>query len=55
MQLCDETWPTREQREEHEEEEHPYCEDCDRTFVSHSALRAVSADTPCAMQKSWAC
>ena len=43
-QFCDESWPTREQCDEHEADEHPYCEDCDRTFQSQSALNAVSID-----------
>ncbi|KAI1345021.1 hypothetical protein F5Y15DRAFT_410705 [Xylariaceae sp. FL0016] len=37
--ICDETWPTREDREAHEAEEHFYCADCDRTFQNYNNIK----------------
>ncbi|KAK9421795.1 hypothetical protein SUNI508_05396 [Seiridium unicorne] len=37
--ICNETWPTREQRTEHEQEDHDYCRACKRTFANRNNLR----------------
>lgn len=36
---CPETWPTDEQRVQHEHDDHLYCADCDRTFINSNNLR----------------
>ncbi|KAI1422462.1 hypothetical protein F5Y12DRAFT_717359 [Xylaria sp. FL1777] len=37
--ICDETWPTDGQRIEHEHDNHNYCSECQRTFMSHNNLK----------------
>lgn len=42
--ICNETWPTEEDRTVHENEEHCYCADCDRLFSSYNGIKMVSAN-----------
>ncbi|KAK8041281.1 hypothetical protein PG994_014288 [Apiospora phragmitis] len=35
---CSWTWPTEEQLTEHEHDDHNYCKECDRTFMSRNSL-----------------
>ncbi|KAK4112878.1 hypothetical protein N656DRAFT_731338 [Canariomyces notabilis] len=37
--ICDETWPTEEDRTTHENEDHYYCADCDRNFRNYNNLK----------------
>jgi len=43
--ICDETWPTEEDRTVHENEEHCYCADCNRFFRSYNGIKMVSVDS----------
>ena len=38
---CDETWPTEEQRKEHEIDEDHYCKPCNRHFQSLNNIKMV--------------
>lgn len=40
--VCDETWPTENQKVEHEHEDHNYCGECERTFANYNNLKMVS-------------
>jgi DNA-directed RNA polymerase subunit RPC12/RpoP len=40
--ICDETWPTEEDRTTHENEDHYYCADCDSTFRNYNNIKMVS-------------
>ncbi|KAH6654056.1 hypothetical protein BKA67DRAFT_564050 [Truncatella angustata] len=37
--LCNETWPTDEQRVEHEHDDHNYCSECEKTFANRNNLK----------------
>ncbi|OTA96565.1 hypothetical protein M434DRAFT_67352 [Hypoxylon sp. CO27-5] len=37
--LCDETWPTEEQKREHEIDCHYFCSECDRQFHDYNAIK----------------
>jgi hypothetical protein len=39
--MCDETWPNAEQREQHEHDDHLYCQQCDRSFQNRNNLKMV--------------
>lgn len=49
--VCDETWPTEQERINHETDEHYYCDDCDRWFQNANNARMVThsltGDAPC--------
>lgn len=38
---CIETWPSEEERVQHEHDNHLYCYDCNRTFMNSNNLRMV--------------
>jgi len=42
---CGETWPTEQQRQEHERDEHLYCDECDRFFNNRNNLKMVRHHT----------
>lgn len=41
-EVCDETWPSEEDRKEHEIGDHHYCAVCDRWFQSYNNKQMVS-------------
>lgn len=43
---CGSTWPTEEQLTEHQYEDHYYCAECDREFISYHNLMQVSSYQP---------
>lgn len=43
---CPETWPSEEERVQHEHDDHLYCYDCDRTFMNSNNLRMVCPGLP---------
>ncbi|ROW09438.1 hypothetical protein VMCG_02207 [Cytospora schulzeri] len=51
---CDETYPTEEEVEEHEIDDHYYCANCDRTFMNYNNIKMHlnsnvhrGSNTPC--------
>lgn len=42
-ELCDETWPSEEELQDHEVQDHFYCANCDRDFNTLNNIRQVSS------------
>ena len=51
--ICDETWPTEEELDEHYIVDHNWCESCDRYFQNENNVRMVqtATETPFSKEK----